>query len=149
MKRVINTLFRRTQREQEYQTLDNLIQPSKVLFRAKSTFWFDLFPDEIVIDLNKIIIIHRIFFSSHTVTSIPLYNLTNVTCSVNLLFGSVQFEIFGDMNQPEPVRYLSRNDALRVEKIINGLVICYRQKVDLSSYDTQNIVGKLLELGKV
>lgn len=149
MRRVINTLFRASDKELEYQTLDKLVQPPKVLFRARSQVLFDPFPDEIVIDLNKIIIIYRTFFQSHKIVSIPLHNLTNVTCSVNVLNGTLKFEIFGELHQPEPIRYLSRSDALRAEKIINGLVICYRNRIDLSPYDTQNIVRKLMEIGRV
>ncbi len=129
------------------QTLDELIKKPVILFRAKTKQWFQLFPDEIIIDLHHVTLIHHIFFDSKRVTSIPISQITNSTVTHSLMYGTLSIEVFGDITPPEPIQFLSKKDAIIAEKIIDGLVICSKEGLDLSPYDKDDLVRKLIQLG--
>lgn len=129
------------------QNIDDLIKTPVILFRARTRQWFNLFPDEIMIDLHHVVLSYNIFFNSRKVLSIPISALTTASCSYTLFYGTLNLEIFGEINHPDPIEFLSRKDAITAERLINGLIICNKQKVDLTPYPTQQIVRKLQEIG--
>lgn len=123
------------------------IKAHRILFRAKAVFPFDLFPDEIVIDENKVDLVYGIFFFSRQVISVSINDLNGAISVTNLFFGSLQLEIRGYDHNPLPIRYLWNHEAERARRIINGLVACWKQQIDTSSLNLKSALAKIENIG--
>ncbi len=130
-----------------FKTIDELIKSPVILFRARTQQWFNFFQDEVIIDLHHVTLIHHIFFDSKRVNSFPISQITNSTVTHSLFYGTLSLELFGDMTPPDPIQFLSKKDAIKAEKIIDGLVICNKEGIDLTPYNKEEIVKKLIQLG--
>ena len=134
---------------EEEKKFERTLESSKrVLFSAKSVFPFDLFPDEIVIDENKVDIVYGIFFYSREVFSIPLMNINSAKSTTTLLFGELSIELEGYNENPLPVKYLWNSDALSARRIINGLITLQKQNVNLTKLDLTRAKDQVEEIGK-
>ena len=73
------------------ESLGDLIKKSQsVLLKISSTFPFDLFPDSLVVDENKVSIIHRDFMTEH-VHSILIEDITDITVNTSIFFRNSSF----------------------------------------------------------
>lgn len=134
---------------EEVKKFNHTLQAARqIIFRARNIFPFDFFPDEIVIDENKIDVIARIFFMSQQVYSIPYTYVTGATSSVGLFFGSLSIEIQGFEENPPMLKWLGRQDAIKARRIINGMVTAHRQGIDLKKLDLIAMRDKLEEIGE-
>ena len=122
--------------------------PRDVYFYAKSVFPFDLFPDEIIIDENKVDIIHSQFFMGREVFSIPIRNINSVSSNSNGIFGSVSIEVIGFHQDPEPILFLWSADAARARRIINGLVCSNKQQPSIDSFSKKERMKNIEQLGR-
>src|SRR5258708_7965897 len=70
---------------------EKLIKKSdRVLLKIKSVFPFEFFPDSIVIDESKVSIIHRIFFWTAAIQSIPIQHVQDVEVDTSILFATLK-----------------------------------------------------------
>lgn len=121
----------------------------EVLFRATTVFPFVLFPDTISVDRSKLSVTHRTFFKVGEVISIRIEDILNVTAQVGPFFGSVKVTTrFFAEKEAFHVNYLWRQDALRLERVIQGYIIALKKKIDLSALSARELANKLDELGK-
>lgn len=133
----------------EKEKLQSLIDKThRVIFRAKTVFPFDFFPDEIIIDQNKIDIVINIFFSSSDTVTIPFKIVQTAHVSTDLFFGTLTLNLEFSKENPVAVRFLTRTDAIKAKRIINGLAICEKENIDLSKFDIEDIREKVEEIGK-
>lgn len=120
----------------------------RTIFATRSVFPFDLFPDEIVIDENKVDISMGIFFGSREVYSIPLQNINGARSHSSIIFAGISIEIEGYNKNPPHIQYLWKKDAITARRIINGLVTAIKQNIDLSQLDLKSLREKLVEIGR-
>ena len=120
-----------------------------VLLTLTSIYPLDLFPDTITIDENKINIIKKDLFRAENIHSILIEDITNVTVSTGLFTATL--EIVDSMNVRFPITYTIRHlkikKALLARRLIQGLIACKREGVDLSSFDNKEILESLEDLG--
>lgn len=119
----------------------------RILFKARSVFPFDFFPDEVVIDENKVDLVYGIFFYTRQVISVSINDLNGAMSVSNMLFGSLELEIRGYDRNPLPITYLWNHDAERARRIINGLVACVKQGVDTSTLNLKFAQDKIENIG--
>ncbi len=100
--------------------------PRDVYFSARSVFPFDLFPDEIIIDENKVDLIYATFLIGREVFSVPIKNINSVSSASDGIFASITIEVIGFHKDPAPIRFLWPADAAKARRIINGLVCSNR-----------------------
>ena len=63
--------------------LDTLLeQANQVLLKCNTVFPFDLFPNTLIIDYNKVDIIYRSFFATSQTVSVPIARVNHVTVDV-------------------------------------------------------------------
>jgi hypothetical protein len=121
----------------------------EVIVTATTVFPFTLFPDTLTIDRTKLTVAHRTFFRVAEVMSIRVEDVLNVTANVGPFFGSVKIATrFFDTEKPYEVDYLTRSDALRVKRIMQGYIIAMQRKIDCSALTTQELSRLLDELGQ-
>lgn len=135
-----------TKEEKEIGKLENLAVATVPLFKTRTVFPFHLFPDEIVIDPLKISIIHHIFFETKQIYSIEIKNIIDVSVESGPFFATLTVSILNF--PPVSVSYMKKEDAVTIQRIIQGLLIAQKQGVNVSEIHTQNIVSLIQRVGK-
>lgn len=130
--------------------VDAIGNSQDVLVRAKTVFPFKIFPTIVSVDRTKITITEREMFKSGEVLSIRIEDVLNVTVHVNPFLGSIKISSrFFNPEKPYVVDCLSRADALRIKRIVQGYLIARQQEIDTSNLPTKELTIMLDELGKV
>lgn len=124
------------------------VHGSEILFMADTVFPFTLFPDTICIDREKLTISYRIFFRVASVISTPLDDIEAVDANVGIFFGSLRITSKFFVNNTRYVRYLTRNDTVKVQSILQGYKLAKEKDVELSEINKDDLVMMLCELGQ-
>ncbi len=121
----------------------------EVLATANTVFPFTLVPHTVTVDREKLTITHRTFISVAEVMSLRVEDILNVTVNVGPLFGSLHI-LSRVMNNEKPyiVKYLWREDALRLKRVLQGYVIAIQKEIDCSPLKTEELAAMLDKLGK-
>lgn len=130
------------------QLLQTAIQSHDILFKTKTVFPFTPFPDTITIDREKVTIANRFFFSVAKITSSPINDIQNTEANVGPFFGSVRITSRFFYNNIRLLKYMWRDDALKVQQILQGYIIAHQKEIDCSEIDKDRLVALLLDLGK-
>lgn len=121
----------------------------EVLATASTVFPFDLFPDQVCVDRTQVTILHRTFLWMGNITSVRIEDILNVTANVGLIFGALRISTrFFDPDKPYEVPRLWREDALRLQAIIQGLLIAYKKEIDASALEGAELVKEAAKLGQ-
>lgn len=136
--------------ESDEEKLETLLKKSRrILFKASSIIIFDLFPDEIVIDENKVSIIINHFIETNEVYSIPIPEILDVDIITTPFSASLKVASKEFKDNPTIIKNLEPEDAIRARRIIQGLMLGQDEKIDFSKIEDMDIVKKIEELGKV
>ncbi|HEX7042812.1 MAG TPA: hypothetical protein VF189_06175 [Patescibacteria group bacterium] len=123
---------------------------SCILFKARSAFPFDIFPNDIIVDSEKVNVILRLFFGSQQIHSIPIKNISDLSVEHSIFFATLHIlpgRVFE--NQVVSIDKLKRSDAIKARNIIQGLVIADRENVEIENLiHTENGIDELESLGK-
>lgn len=114
-----------------------------ILFKCTTVFPFDLFPDTLIIDKTKVNFIFKEFFLSETVHSIMLKNVKDIQIEASLFFAKLIIVPDVYVGQPTNISYLSKSCALEARRIIQGLMLCSKEGIDLSDLDAKDIKSKI------
>lgn len=129
---------------------DKLVEQSSTQLIKISAFWpFDFFPNQIVVDINKIDIVFKEFFYSERVHTILIKNVIDVMVDYSLFFASIEIVVEGFQENLVNIHYLKKKEAIKVKRIISGLVVANKQGIDLAKIDIKDLAEKLEEIGKV
>jgi hypothetical protein len=118
-----------------------------ILVKAHSVFPFQLFPDGINIDRHKLTIIRRQFFGIEQKVSVPLENVKNIEADLGPFFGSVIITSDLFINNIQKVEFLWRDDAKKVQKLVQGAVVAQAEGIDLNKIETKQLRTLLIDLG--
>lgn len=130
------------------QLLETAIQSHDILFKATTVFPFTPFPDTITIDREKVTIANRFFFQVAKITSSPINDIQNAEANIGPFFGSVRITSRFFYKNIRLLKYLWRDDALKIQQILQGYLIVHQKKIDCSTIDKDQLVILLLDLGK-
>jgi hypothetical protein len=131
-----------------------VIRSHRELIEVTTVFPFDFFPDTIRIDENKIDIIYRNFYFVKHIVPILVEDIATVILSSGVFFASIHVQL----NKPrpperdpflsQPMNYFWKRDAIKVRRIILGLVVAKKEKIDLAKIPTVELIPKIEEIGK-
>lgn len=130
------------------QKLEEFIESSsEVLFNVKAVYPFDLFPDEVRVDRNQIHILVREFFWSMRIHSIRIENIIEIFLDMGPFFATLNIteESFG--KNVVNVKYLPKERAKKLRRIIQGLMVVKKQKVSLEPLGKVEVIEKLEQIG--
>jgi len=100
----------------------------KVLFRVKSIFPFDPFPDELIIEETRIVFKHRVNPFAKRVFSMLIKDISQSRLSTSIFFGKILIQdIFGE--NEISIDYLSKKKAYLVKGILDRLQARERRRV--------------------
>ncbi|HSX40091.1 MAG TPA: hypothetical protein VLF68_00600 [Candidatus Saccharimonadales bacterium] len=136
-----------SKQSQKFETLVG--KSNRVLLKISGIFPFDLFPDSIVIDENKVNIIHRYFFFTDEVQSIVIPHIKDVLVDRALLFATLKILPDGFSENWVSVEYLWKEEAVRARRIILGLLVGQKEGIDITKVETQDLEKKIEALGAV
>lgn len=138
-----------TQLQQE-QRLDLVTRGAQeVLFSVQTVFPFKLFPDTVSVTKDKVEIVYSYFFFSKQVFSILLIELSTVEVETNPFFASMRFEVQGYEKNPEIVRFLPKDAALRLQSTIIGLMSAKKQGVQVEQIPREKLRPQAERIGSV
>ncbi len=129
--------------------LDTLHQRAvNVILKCKTVFPFDLFPNTLIIDFNKVDIIYSNFFGSSQTVSIPIQRLNHITVNSVLFLSTLRIEVKGMDKNPPPLHSLMTSDAHLAKNIMLGLMSASAHGIDLSHLQGKEAIEKLIEIGR-
>lgn len=126
-------------REQKQKIRQLILRSGRILLRISTVFPFDLFPDVILIDENKIELTHNVFFESAQTYTIPLNQVFDVSVETSIFFATLVIVDKRYVNDPYRMSFLKKDDALRAKKIISGLIIGKEEGIDLRGLNTSEL----------
>lgn len=136
--------------EENQQKFEELIdQSNKVLFELKAVFPFDFFPNKIIIDLNRVNIIIKEFFFSERRHSIDFKDIGDVLVETSPFFATLKIVDEGFPEGEIKISYLKKNEAIRARQIIQGLVTCKKEEIDVTKLEDTYLLEKIEELGRI
>lgn len=142
--------------ETDKETLNNVNQDelvktaqraNEVLVKAESVFPFNLFPDTIAVSRMKVAITLRQFFKVSEVISLQIEDILNVESDAGPFFGSLKIRtrIYG--TKPLRITFLSRNDTIKVKRVLEGSIIARNQNIDVVDIPKDDLCALLNRLG--
>lgn len=130
--------------------LNELVEKShNCLIKVSAVFPFDIFPNKITVDVNQVNIIIKEFFWSERRHSIHIKDIMDVFIDTSLFFSTIKIVDRGYTDNGIDIKWLKNNDAIRLRRIIQGLIIAHRQQLDFTKIDTKDLVSKIEDLGRV
>jgi hypothetical protein len=123
-------------------------QSNDVLLKVETVFPFTLFPDTITVDREKLNIAHRDFFKVAQISGTPLDDIESVDANVGPFFGSLRITSSFFVNNTRHVKFLTREDAIKVQHLLQGYKLAKEKEVDLSEVKTEDLTIMLTELGR-
>lgn len=129
--------------------VDLTVKAHDTLFKADTVFPFTLFPDTITLDREKLTIANRIFFRVAKIVSVPIADLLNVEADVGPFFGSIHVTSrYFAATTPRSVRFLSRANAVKLQRLLQGYIIAHERKIDCTEIDRDQLIILLNDLGQ-
>ncbi len=133
----------------EAQKIEELVtKTARVLLKISGIFPFDFFPDELVIDENKVSIIAKGLIDE-SIYSIAIKDLGDVSVETVFIFASLTISDNRMNHQEIKVKWLDPDEAVRAHNMIQGLILGREQKIDWAKIRTEELAKKVEELGKV
>lgn len=149
--RIANTSNQNSPKEdestQEEQKLNSVIKEmQKVLIQVKPVALFDLAPDELTVDLNKVNIITREFLGGVYIKSILITEITDIEVET-ATFSTIKF-IEAHNKEITTVSNLKYTDADKVRNIVQGIKVAENNSIDLTKIELEKLPEKLEKLGQ-
>jgi hypothetical protein len=130
--------------------LNELIQKSrKPLFEMSTIFPFDLFPDKLSIELDRVNIYHRNFLETGEVRGIAMSNIGEVVIGLSPFLTTLR--IIEERIGPESTHTFKpvwKEDAVKARRIITGLIIANKEGIELTIFKPEELAKKAEDLGK-
>jgi hypothetical protein len=119
-----------------------------VLFQADSVFPFTLFPDTLTLDREKLTIAIRSFFRVAKIITVPVTSMISAEADVGPFFGSVRMTSKYFVDNTHEVRFLWRDDATRIHRLLQGFIIAHERDLELHEIDKDDLIVLLEDLGQ-
>lgn len=122
--------------------------PKKNLLKISTLFPFDLIPDTITLDREKLTVVNRTFFRSARIISTPYPDILSVELEVGPFLGNVKIKTRFFENDPLTCSMLTKADAYKLKNLLAGYIIATQNNEDFSRLNDKQFVEKLSSLGK-
>lgn len=132
----------------DQQKLERAVREScEAIIEVKTVFPFTLFPNTITIDRHKLTLTYRSFFNAEESISVPIPNLKNIQASLDPFFGSLVITSDHFVNNTQEIKFLKREDAKEIQRLVQGAMIANTEKIDVSKVEVPQLKKLLHELG--
>ncbi len=132
----------------ETKKLDDLLKHStQPLMILKSKFPFQLAPDELILDVNRVSYIKKSLFSKE-VYAIEIKDITEVILTNDPFFASMMIESKILIEDKILISHLPKSQARRAQAIMHGMIACVKQGINYQETDMTEMVKKLETIGQ-
>lgn len=114
-------------------------------YRIKAFWIFELFPNEVVIDIHKVSFIDKTLMFKN-VTSIFIKDIAKVEVTNDIFFATLEI-INVTQTISLQIKHLKKDDARNALAIIQGLMVGYKNDIDLAELDPEKTLDELMKLG--
>lgn len=136
------------QKSEKQTKLETVAQKShEILFKANTVFPFNLFPDTVTVDREKVSFATRYFFRVAQITSVPVRDILSVEADIGPFFGSVRTASRYYVTNPKSVKWLWRKDAIKLQRLLQGYIIVHEQDIDCDEIKKEELIKLLNDLG--
>lgn len=133
----------------EAEKIDKLIDSQLPIYRVQSFFPFDLFPDEIIVNQTEVSVILKHFFGSDRRYALNLKSISDVMVDSTPFFSTIKIVNKDYIENTVEVKFLKKDEALKMRKIIQGLIIANTRDIDLTKLTKEQIIEKTEKLGEI
>ncbi|OGE17404.1 hypothetical protein A3F00_00955 [Candidatus Daviesbacteria bacterium RIFCSPHIGHO2_12_FULL_37_11] len=123
---------------------------SNVLLKISAIFPFDLFPDTVTIDSDKVSVICKNIFGMQDISSVLIENISHVDVSTGIL--TCTLHIIDSSNYRNPIDIIAHNlhhsDALKARKLIQGLIAARKHNIPLPGPNSPEYLSEAEKLGE-
>lgn len=134
----------------EKQDLEKLADVSESpLIKIKSHAPFDFFPDELIIDANKVELISNQFFSSSYTNTITLKNIAKVELENGPLHSKLVIKPKLNTQPTIQISFLKKDEAENTKATLQGLIIAHEKNIDLKQISPENLKQELIKIGSI
>ncbi len=123
------------------------VESDEKLYEATTVFPFVLFPDTITLDRVKLTITKRTFFRVAKSVSLQIGDIQSAESSVGPLFGALSISSKYFSPKTRSIEYLKRQDAIRIQQLLQGFIIANERKIDCSKTPKDELAALLNSLG--
>jgi hypothetical protein len=135
--------------KKETQKLEKVMNNvQELLLDVNSIFPFMLFPDSLLVDRQKVMLIHRSFFGVSQRINIQVGDLQAIEVDLGPFFGTVSITTKQFSNTVNKIHMLTREDAIQAQRLLQGFVVANKQKLDYSNIEKNKLVAILKKLGQ-
>lgn len=121
----------------------------EILFRARTIFPFDFFPDTITFDREKITIVQRVFVLTARIISVPVRDILSVQLNVGPFFGSVMITSrYASANKTYDINFLTRMQAFKLQRLLQGYIIANERLIDCRAIPLPQLKRMLMDIGR-
>ena len=138
-------------REDNMEKMGNLAKMThERIYKLSAIFPFDFFPNQVIIEEKQVIIVYKQFFFTFQDYHILIEDILMPIVEQSVFFATLKLEIGpgGFQQNPPPVEFLKKPQALKAKRIIVGLLVCHKEKIDLNGLDKKEMIKKLEEIGR-
>lgn len=109
-------------------------------------FPFDLFPDTINVEEERVTIITRVFFFSSQIHSVDIKDISNIFINMAPFFAELVFVSKTFARNEIRINNLRKKEAIFVRRIVEGLRTFESKQIDTSNFKKEELIAKLEEL---
>lgn len=124
---------------------------TRVLYKLNSVFPFAFFPDTLTVDCEKVTLKLVEFFFASEIRSIHIKNISHVYVDTSPFFATMTLLDQSVMSEKTAIAipYLWKGQAMRARRIIQGLIVAHKEKIDVQKIHDNDLVNKLEEIGRM
>lgn len=132
--------------QEENEKLKHLTDTSNDFeFCIKAHWLFELMPNELIIDMYKLSFIDKTLMYKN-VTSIPIKDVAKAEVTNDLFFATLEIiNLTQTINLQ--IKHLRKGEARQALALIQGMMIAYKNNIDLAKLDPEQVVEELTKLG--
>ena len=137
------------EQEKGVDKLESVVNKAQnILIKSKAVFPFDMFPDSITIDRQKLTVVHRNFFNVKQTVSVQHCDIKNIQADIGPFLGSLTVTSEHFINNIQTVKYLPKRDVLAIQQLVQGFIVANSQNIEMTNIDDKKLVELLNQLGR-
>ena len=134
--------------------LDRMVKDSHIiLYQVSTVFPFKFFADTLTIEPNQLNLSFSNFFFSKQLISIRMQDIKAIISEQSLFFATLKIDVEGfrqaEQNKFLVIEYLKKNEATRARRIIQGLIACVKEKIDVTAFKPHELTKKTEQIGMI
>lgn len=135
--------------ESDIEKLESITKGSQeILLSVETVLPPMIHPSKLIVDRQKLTIVHRTFWGSTDTVSVQMDDINNVEAFIGPLFGEIRIYSKYFINNVQNLAGLWRKDAVAIRRLVQGYMIAHNKGIDCSRIEKNQLLDLLTELGR-